>query len=85
MVFNILLFLTEVHNLLHEHLLAQSHICCTLSVYVCVCVCVRVHAHRKIHLYNCSITSSTSTVVGIIRSHLEVEQLISGKACALYF
>ena len=85
MVFNVLLFLTEVHNLQHEHRLAQSHIYCTLSVYVCVCVCACVHAHCKIHLYNCSITGSTSTVAGIIRSHLEVEQLISGKACSLYF
>ena len=85
MVFNVLLFLTEVHNLQHEHCLAQSHIYCTLSVCVCVCVCACVHAHCKIHLYNCSITGSTSTVAGIIRSHLEVEQLISGKACSLYF
>ena len=44
MVFNVLLFLTEVHNLQHEHRLAQSHIYCTLSVYVCVCVCVCVRA-----------------------------------------
>ena len=35
-VFNNVLFSTEVHNPLHAHLLAQSHMC----VCVCVCVCV---------------------------------------------
>ena len=46
-VFNNVLFSTEVHNPLHAHLLALSHIYIHIlfTLYVCVHVCVTVYVH----------------------------------------